>query len=104
MQKGIDSMETVTMGADLELFKNDNSVCWSFRFLNAMCPIGSVAGWDGDRVDINALRGWNIQQLSGLTFSEKSVESAYIEHVTKSYIQSLKVGPDHRRTKRMLWV
>jgi hypothetical protein len=75
MQKGIDSMETITMDADLELFKNGNSVCWSFHFLNAMCHIGFVAGWDGDRVDITALRGWNIQQLSGLAFSEKNLWS-----------------------------
>jgi hypothetical protein len=39
-----------------------------------MCHIGLVAGWDGDRVDITALRGWNIQQILGWTFSEKSVE------------------------------
>jgi hypothetical protein len=69
MRKGIDYMETVTMGADLEHFKNGNSVCWYFHLLNAMCHVGSVAGWDGDRVDIIALRGWNIQQLSGLPFS-----------------------------------
>ncbi len=36
-----------------------------------MCHIGLVAGWDGDKVDITALRGWNIQQLLGLAFSEK---------------------------------
>jgi hypothetical protein len=42
-----------------------------------MCHIGLVAGRDGDRVDITALRGWNIRQLSGLAFLEKSVEVAY---------------------------
>ena len=71
MRKGTDSMETVTMDADLELFRSGNTVCWSFHFLNAMCHIGLVAEGDGAGVDIVDLRGWNIQQLSELTFSEK---------------------------------
>ena len=70
-------METVTMDADLELFRSGNNVCWSFHFLNAMCHIGLVAEGDGAGVDIVDLRGWNIQQLSELTFSEKSVDLAY---------------------------
>jgi hypothetical protein len=77
MRKGTDSMETVTMDADLELFRSGNTVCWSFHFLNAMCHIGLVAEGDGAGVDIVDLRGWNIQQLSELTFSEKSVDLAY---------------------------
>ena len=36
-----------------------------------------MAEGDGAGVDIVDLRGWNIQQLSELTFSEKSVDLAY---------------------------
>jgi hypothetical protein len=49
-----------------------------FPFLKAMSHVVLMPERVGDRVDIIALRWWNIQLFSGLTFSKESVELSYI--------------------------
>jgi hypothetical protein len=80
MWKGRDYIETVTMAADLNRFKTSNTACWSFQFLKAMCHVGLVSERVCDEVNIIALRGWSIQEVAGLTFTEKSVELSDITY------------------------
>jgi hypothetical protein len=49
-----------------------------FQILKAMCHVRLIPERVGDGVNIMALRGWSIQQVSELTFSEESVELSYI--------------------------
>ena len=75
INEGEDSIENVALIADLDLFKKGNKVCWSFQFLKAICHLGLIT----DSISISALSCWDMDRLLSMSFSEKSVENAYIK-------------------------
>ena len=65
----------MALTADLDLFRKGNKVCWSIQFLKAICHLGLIT----DSISISALSCWDMDRLLSMSFSEKSVENAYIK-------------------------
>ncbi len=89
-----ESLDSITMRADLELFKKGNTKCWTALFLEAMVHLGRVGEYT-----LKELRAWEISRLLGVYFTEEGIEEAYVK-CYKEMHPALQFGQDIQRDLR----